>query len=73
LPNVLPSKWHHAINVCLTILFGFTFSSIIEWCQYRYGLGRCEVDDVIMNTLGVVVGLSSYVISMQTVGDCNAD
>jgi glycopeptide antibiotics resistance protein len=62
LPNALPRKWHHAMSEWLTILFGFTFSAIIEWCQYRYGLGRCEVDDVIMNTFGAVIGLSSYVI-----------
>lgn len=63
LPNVLPRRWHPAVNVCLTIIFGFALSVIIEWCQYRYGLGRCEADDVIMNTLGAAIGTSSYVIA----------
>lgn len=59
LPIVLPRKRHFAVNVCLTILFGCALSAAIEWCQYRYGLGRCEVDDVIMNTLGTAIGASS--------------
>lgn len=63
LPNVLPRKWHPAANVCLTMIFGFALSAVIEWCQYRYGLGRCEVDDVIMNTLGTTIGASSFVIA----------
>lgn len=63
LPNVLPRKWHPAANVCLAMIFGFALSAVIEWCQYRYGLGRCEVDDVVMNTLGTAIGASSYVIA----------
>lgn len=63
LPHVLPRQWHTAVNVCLTIIFGFALSAAIEWCQYRYGLGRCEVDDVIMNTFGSTIGASSYVIA----------
>ncbi len=56
LPNVQPVKWHPAVNIVLTVLFGCCLSTVIEWCQYQYGLGRCEVDDVIMNTLGAVIG-----------------
>ena len=63
LPIVLPRRCHSAVNMCLTIVFGFALSAGIEWCQYRYGLGRCEVDDIIMNTLGIAVGASSYVIA----------
>lgn len=63
LPNVLPEKWHSWVNICLTIIFGIVLSGTIEWCQYRYGLGRCEVDDVIMNTLGITIGTLGYVIA----------
>lgn len=62
LPNALPRRRHPVLNVCLTILFGFALSAVVEWCQYRYGLGRCEADDVIMNTLGSAIGASSYAI-----------
>lgn len=60
LPNVLPERRHPGVNVCLTIVVGFALSAAIEWCQYRYGLGRCEADDVIMNTLGAAIGSLSY-------------
>ena len=39
-----------------TVLAALAFTAGIEYLQYRYALGRCEVDDIIMNTLGAVVG-----------------
>lgn len=47
----------------LTILLALAFSAGIEYLQYRYALGRCEVDDVIMNTLGAATGGLAYVLS----------
>ena len=49
MPNILPRKMHPVI---LTVVFAVLLSGCIEYLQYRYGLGRCEVDDVIMNTVG---------------------
>ena len=43
-----------------TVLLAFAFSAVIEYLQYRYSLGWCEVDDVIMNTLGAAVGTLSH-------------
>lgn len=43
-----------------TILLAMIFSVIIELIQYLFALGRCETDDVIMNTLGAGVGSLSY-------------
>ena len=40
----------------LTVALALTFSAGIEYLQYRYVLGWCEVDDIIMNTLGAAVG-----------------
>lgn len=44
LPFVLTFDHKEAI----TILFAFCLSGFMEFIQYKYGLGRCEVDDVIM-------------------------
>lgn len=65
MPNLFPGEWHPARNVGLTALFGLSLSAAIEWCQYRYGLGRCEIDDVIMNTLGAAMGALGYFLKVQ--------
>lgn len=44
----------------LTVVGALAFSAGIEYLQYRYGLGWCEVDDIIMNTLGAAVGCLSH-------------
>ena len=46
----------------ITILLSLVFSAGIEYMQYRYGLGWCEADDVIMNTLGAVLGVLAHCI-----------
>lgn len=44
------------IPIFFTVITALFFSAGIEYLQYRYALGRCEVDDIIMNTLGAAVG-----------------
>lgn len=44
----------------LTVTAALSFSAGIEYLQYRYALGRCEVDDIIMNTLGALIGCLAY-------------
>lgn len=46
----------------LSVVCCFLISLIIEICQFLFGLGRCEIDDVIMNTFGAVLGGLSYLI-----------
>ena len=60
MPYILPRKLHPII---WTMVFAFLLSVSIEYLQYRYGLGRCEVDDVIMNTAGAVIGSLANIIS----------
>ena len=38
------------------ILAGFILSFIIEVIQYVFCLGYCEMDDVLNNTIGVLIG-----------------
>lgn len=57
LPNILPKKAH---PVAVTIIIAILFSVLIEAAQYCFCLGRCEIDDVIMNTLGTALGGLAY-------------
>ena len=52
----LPQRWMRWQRVLLIMLLGIVISGCIEYCQYRYCLGICEVDDVIHNTLGATLG-----------------
>ena len=47
----------------ITVVFALALSAGIEYMQYRYALGRCEVDDVIMNTLGAAFGCMAHGLS----------
>lgn len=60
LPFVL-GKWK--FPVFTTVAVACLFSAGIEYLQYRYSLGRCEVDDVIMNTLGAGIGCLAWYLS----------
>ena len=51
-------------NLWLITLTGFIFSTGIETMQYITGRGLTEVDDVINNTAGALVGYFIYAIMM---------
>lgn len=59
LPYVLSSKK----SVIKTVLTALVLSVIIEALQLAFGLGRCETDDVLCNTLGAAVGGISFILS----------
>lgn len=40
----------------VTILYGFALSLVIEISQWAFGVGVSELDDLILNTLGVFLG-----------------
>ena len=46
----------------LTVVEGFLISVFFELFQYVSALGHMDVDDVILNTLGVVIGYGMYVL-----------
>lgn len=52
----LPSKWSGCLRCVCVILVLSVMSIGIEYLQYHFVLGRCEVDDVIHNTMGAVLG-----------------
>lgn len=39
-----------------TVLYGFCFSLLIETLQYVFGTGFSELDDLVLNTLGALLG-----------------
>ena len=48
-----------------TILVAAGISMMIELVQFVFGLGLCETEDVIFNTLGVALGTLAFVIQQQ--------
>ena len=46
-----------------TILFGFLASCFIEAMQFAFAMGAADVDDIILNTLGAVIGYLFYIIA----------
>lgn len=48
-----------------TVMLGFTSSLAIEILQFLFARGRCmDIDDLILNTLGVVIGWGIFKIIM---------
>ena len=61
LPYIIRPKCKYPLSI--SILSALVYSIAIEASQYIFQLGRCETDDVIMNTLGAAIGTLSYVLS----------
>lgn len=76
-PDGKQESIQYILNVLFFIPFGFLFpwkkwkpvfmtafmtSAIIEITQYIFNLGWCELDDVISNTTGALIGFGCYVI-----------
>lgn len=60
LPFALPNKLR--FRPLFAVLAGFLLSAAVEATQYIRIIGECEIDDVIMNTFGVLIGTVSYLI-----------
>lgn len=61
--SLLPARWPFLFRILLCCLLAFGLSTLIEYLQYRFCLGLSEVDDVIFNTLGALVGASQLVFA----------
>lgn len=68
LPFAISGTKNGAVIKMLT--FAVLISALIELFQFKFRLGSCETDDVIMNTLGAAVGSLGFVISRLL---CNID
>lgn len=56
LSNLLSSRHTSGLSFLLTVLICMVISIGIEIVQYVAGIGLCEVDDVVSNTLGGAIG-----------------
>lgn len=64
--SLLPRKWPGWRRWVLVLMVLVAMSAGIEFWQYRYALGRCEIDDVIHNTAGALLGsLAALMFSGQ--------
>lgn len=54
--ELLPKSWSRAKRVVLVAVLFALVSAGIESCQYHFALGQAEVDDVIHNALGALIG-----------------
>ena len=53
---LLPKKWHPVLWILSVVIVFALMSAAIEYAQYAFVLGQPEVDDVIHNTLGALIG-----------------
>ena len=51
-----------ALSRVCAFIAGVAFSVFVEASQYYLRRGLCETDDVIHNTIGVVVGMIVYAV-----------
>lgn len=59
-PNLLNKNQKH--KLIISAAAGMTFSVMIESVQYVFSLGCTELDDVINNTIGAVVGCGIFAL-----------
>lgn len=69
---LLPEKWPGWCRCILVVLAFGALSAGIEYIQYAYALGRCEIDDVIHNSAGALTG-SLAALLMPSLLDWLAD
>lgn len=53
---MLPGKWNPVARIMIIGIILTLMSTGIEYAQYAYALGQPEVDDVIHNALGAIIG-----------------
>lgn len=65
--ELLPNRWKYVQKAVLIGIIFALMSLGIEFCQYRYALGLAEVDDVIHNTLGALLGTLAGLIPFEKI------
>lgn len=63
--SLLPRRWPGWCKVLLVTAVFCLMSGGIEYVQYRFALGLVEIDDVIHNTLGALLGALAMVLIMR--------
>ena len=63
--ELLPKRWSQAKKILLVVALFVLVSAGIEFCQYHFALGQAEIDDVIHNALGALVGALVCTINLK--------
>lgn len=61
--GLFPHRWPAAVKIVPALLIGAAVSCGVEQLQYLHLLGTAEVDDVICNTLGALMGAQFVLIA----------
>lgn len=56
----LPAVWLRLRGFFKTVIFGIGVVCLVEFLQYITGLGSCDIDDLILNTVGIILGYSLW-------------
>jgi hypothetical protein len=67
--SLLPKKWSFPRGMLWSVLVFGLFSMTVELCQYRFGLGISEIDDVLHNTLGAALGFAAARLDLGGIAD----
>lgn len=59
---LLPSIWKRFCNFADALLAGFLFSLSIEIFQLFSAFGAFDVDDILLNCIGVIIGYVCYML-----------
>ena len=62
---ILPGSWPRIRKILLVAVCFTVLSIAIEFIQYRFGLGIAEMDDVIHNALGTLLGALVFSIFVK--------
>lgn len=64
---LLPRRWRPLIRVMLVILVFALMSMVVEQLQYLFVLGQPDVDDIIHNIIGAMIGgsVASLIMSYK--------
>lgn len=63
----LPLLFSKYKRINTVILVGFIISFLFETCQYLLYLGSADIDDIILNLIGTVIGFAFYQIIIRLV------
>ena len=63
--SLLSEKWYRWCRVLLVFVILCALSAGIEYVQYAYSLGWVEIDDVIHNSLGALLGAIFSMIPLE--------
>lgn len=58
----LPSMWRKLRGIFRTLIAGFFSIVLVEICQLLTLRGRCDVDDVLLNMIGILAGYGIWKI-----------